>query len=204
MLAGGNSAHSAITIYLLDTHAYSPDEKHYPGYDWLKPSQIEWFRETSQGLKKKHKEYTHHHMDVAFIHIPLFEYRLPENPWVGTWMEAPTAPMFNSGFHDALVEQGVVMVSAGHDHVNEYCMLSQEVAEDKPPVPKLWMCYAGGAGFGGYAGYEGFHRKIRVFDFDMNQARISTWKRTEFGEIDKRLDEQIIVDGGRPIAPMEE
>lgn len=113
VLASGSSTHSAITVYLLDTHAYSPNEKKFPGYDWIKPNQIDWFKETSQGLRKKNKEYTHHHMNVAFIHIPLPEYRVPENLWVGNWKEAPTAPVFNSGFRDALVEQGVVMVSCG-------------------------------------------------------------------------------------------
>lgn len=70
--------------------------------------------------------------------------------------------------------------------------------------PALWMCYGGGAGFGGYAGYGGFHRKIRIFDFDMNEARITTWKRVEYGETEKRLDEQVIVDAGRPAPPVEE
>ncbi len=64
------------------------------------------------------------------------------------------------------------------------------------------MCHAGGAGFGGYAGYGGFHRKIRVFDFDMNEARITTWKRVEWGpDTDKRIEELIMVDAGRPKAP---
>ncbi len=111
--ARGSSGHSAITVYLLDTHSYSPNEKKYKGYDWVKKSQIDWFKNTAQSLKKQHKEYTHVHMDVAFIHIPLPEYRNPELYFVGPWKEAPTAPVFNSGFHDALVDQGVVMVSCG-------------------------------------------------------------------------------------------
>ena len=69
--------------------------------------------------------------------------------------------------------------------------------------PALWMCYGGGAGFGGYAGYGGFHRKIRIYDFDMNEARITTWKRVEYGDVNKRLDEQILVNDGKPVAPME-
>jgi hypothetical protein len=113
ILARGSSSHSAITVYLLDTHAYSPNERKYKGYDWIKPNQIKWFKDTSQGLKKEHKEYTHHHMNVAFIHIPLPEYRNPKNYFKGEWKEVPTAPTFNSGFRDALVDQGVVMVSCG-------------------------------------------------------------------------------------------
>lgn len=75
---------------------------------------------------------------------------------------------------------------------------------DEEEKPALWMCYGGGTGFGGYAGYGGFYRKIRMFDFDMNEARITTWKRVEYGETDARLDEQVIVDAGRPAAPLEE
>lgn len=62
------------------------------------------------------------------------------------------------------------------------------------------MCYAGGVGFGGYAGWGGYHRRVRLFEIDTNEARITTWKRLEYGDIEARIDEQIIVDGGRPIA----
>lgn len=113
VLAKGSSEHSALTIYFLDSHAYSPDEHHFPGYDWIKPNQIEWFRTTSQSLKHKHSEYTRRHMDLAFIHIPLPEYSDHKLTKVGDWLEGVTAPHYNTGFHDALVEEGVVMVSAG-------------------------------------------------------------------------------------------
>jgi hypothetical protein len=113
VLARGGSGHSAITVYLLDSHAYSPNERKYRGYDWIKQNQIDWFRNTAQGLKKKHKEYTHHHMDVAFIHIPLPEYTWPNLTLVGAWKEPSTAPAYNSHFYDALVEEGISMVSCG-------------------------------------------------------------------------------------------
>lgn len=83
------------------------------------------------------------------------------------------------------------------DHVNEYCMLQKNAKEE----PALWMCYGGGAGFGGYGGYGGYHRRVRFFDIDMNESRITTYKRLEWGEIDKRIDEQIIVNDGRVVAP---
>ncbi|KAK4658096.1 Phosphatase dcr2 [Podospora pseudocomata] len=205
VLAQGSSGHSAITVYLLDTHAYSPNERKYHGYDWLKQNQIDWFRQTAKGLKKAHKEYRKHHMDVAFIHIPIPEYRDMNLTIVGEWMrEASTAPAYNSGFYGALVEEGVMMVSCGHDHVNEYCGLKSINAEGQQPKPALWMCYAGATGFGGYAGYGGFHRKIRIFDFNTNEARITTWKRSEWGEdVGKKIDELIIVDGGKVVAPMQ-
>lgn len=59
------------------------------------------------------------------------------------------------------------------------------------------MCYAGGTGFGGYAGYGGYHRRVRVFEIDTNEARITTWKRLEYGDIEAQLDKQKIVDGGK-------
>lgn len=113
VLGRGKSDHSALTLYMLDSHSYSPNERMYHGYDWIKASQIDWFRDTANGLKEKHKQYTHHHMDLAFIHIPLPEYKINGNPYVGTWKEGVTSPQFNSGFRDALAEQGVVMVSCG-------------------------------------------------------------------------------------------
>ncbi|RYO86863.1 hypothetical protein DL762_004527 [Monosporascus cannonballus] len=200
VLGRGSSSHSALTIYLLDSHAYSPDERQWKGYDWIKKNQIDWFRQTSQSLKKKHKEYTHIHMDIAFIHIPLPEYRDRHSYYKGEWKEGVTAPNYNSGFHDALVEQGVMMVSCGHDHANEYCMLS---TDEQTKKPQLWMCYGGGAGFGGYGGYGGYVRRVRFFDLDLNQARITTYKRLEYGDTKSRIDEQIIVDGGNLMLPQE-
>jgi DNA repair exonuclease SbcCD nuclease subunit len=124
-----SGSHSAITMYLMDTHAYSPNERKYPGYDWLKPNQIEWFRKTAASLKKAHSEYSHTHMDIAFVHIPLTEYASPELPRVGEWKEGVTAPVYNSGFRDALVEQGVVMVSAG-----QYVASSSPSTRSKPQL----------------------------------------------------------------------
>jgi hypothetical protein len=113
ILARGNSAHSALTIYLLDSHSYSPDERQYKGYDWIKKNQVEWFKSTATNLKKKHKDYTGIHMDLAFIHIPLPEYRDEHAHHVGQWREGVTAPYYNTNFRDALIEHGVQMVSCG-------------------------------------------------------------------------------------------
>jgi hypothetical protein len=113
VLARGGSDHSAMTIYLLDTHGFSPDGRRYPGYDWVRPAQVEWFRRTAASLKRKHREFTMHHMDISFVHIPLPEYRAEGTLFFGDYLEGVTAPWFNSGLRDALVEQGVVMVSCG-------------------------------------------------------------------------------------------
>jgi hypothetical protein len=113
ILARGSSEHSALTIYMLDTHAYSPDEKTFSGYDWLKKNQIDWFKSTAESLKKPHAKFTGRHMNLAFIHIPLPEYRDEDNYRVGAYLERVTAPTFNSGFHEALLSEDVKFVSCG-------------------------------------------------------------------------------------------
>ncbi|KAE8148308.1 hypothetical protein BDV25DRAFT_131356 [Aspergillus avenaceus] len=197
VLGRGSTTHSALTLYLLDTHSYSPDERQFRGYDWVKPSQIRWFKNTAQGLKRKHHEYSYMHLNMAFIHIPLPEYRDTGNYFQGSWAEPPTAPGFNSGFKQALEEEGIMFVSCGHDHVNDYCMLGKNQEEK----PSLWMCYGGGAGFGGYGGYGGYVRRVRFFDFDMNAGRVVTYKRLEYGETESKIDELMIVDGGAVKGP---
>jgi predicted MPP superfamily phosphohydrolase len=227
ILGRGTSSHSALTLYFFDTHGYSPDEHHFGGYDWLKKSQIDWFKRTAQGLQPSHAQYTHVHMDMAFIHIPLPEYRNIADivPTSGSFLEPPTAPGFNSGFKSALVEEGVLAVSCGHDHANDYCALAKGNGgggdDTDGGKPELWMCYAGGSGFGGYGGYGGYQRRVRVFDFDMNEARIGTWKRVEGGgdgriasergkmgtsmtnttSVDGKVDEITLVEAGKVVSP---
>jgi hypothetical protein len=193
---------------MLDTHGLTPDEKRYKGYDWLKQSQIEWFRTTSEGLKKSHAKYSHIHMDMAFIHIPLPEFGEKENKiWGGNWKEQVTAPIYNSQFFDALADEGVVAVGCGHDHANDYCALrpAQQNANSPHARPHYgpWMCYAGGSGFGGYGGYDGFQRRVRVWEVDTNAGRMMTWKRVECcgEETKKKIDEFVLVEGGHVVAP---
>lgn len=197
VLAKGSS-HSALTLYLLDTHAGHPDQRHFPGYNFVQPNQIRWFKDTSESLRQAHREYTHIHMNLAFIHIPLPEYRDRKSQIVGSWAEPVMAPTHNSHFRDALVEENVLAVSCGHDHVNDYCMLSKNQNDS----PALWMCYAGGSGFGGYAGYNDYVRRVRFFDIDMNSAQIITYTRPEYPQTSPKRDgEVMIVDGGKVVAP---
>ncbi|KAK4941882.1 hypothetical protein LTR28_008796 [Elasticomyces elasticus] len=219
ILAPTPSTHSALTLYFLDTHSYSPDEQKFRGYDWIKPAQIEWFREESRRRRggREHKGYSKIRLDMAFIHIPLPEFAEKDNLVAGgQWREPATSPAFNSGFYDALAEEGILTVGCGHDHVNDYCALrpssrSASSSSTSPPSQhpdtKLgpWMCYAGGSGFGGYAGWGGFHRRIRVWEVDTNAGRIATWKRVECcGEdVHKKLEELVVVEGGKTVPPQQ-
>jgi len=152
---------------------------------------------------------------MAFIHIPVPEYRYA-GLMVGNRREGITAPNHNSGFYDALLEMNIPIVSCGHDHANDYCMfpdqhgiLAPQKSKDgetvKPAadakLDKIWLCYAGGAGLGGYGGYGGYIRRIRFYELDANNGRITTWKRLESNDTIKRIDEQSVVDQGKVVIP---
>lgn len=218
------SDHSAMTVYLLDSHSYSPDENKYKGYDWIRQNQIEWFKVTHEKLAPAHKEYALKHLDVAFIHIPLPEYRYasPENdngpPVVGgKWREMPTAPNFNTHFRDVLVSHGISFISCGHDHANDYCMLDTYV-DPKTLTEKhsqdgqkgkggdggnIWMCYAGGSGLGGYGGYNNYIRRVRLFEMDTQAERVVSYTRVEFETEDEKgkVNEFTMVDAGEVVSP---
>lgn len=104
------------------------------------------------------------------------------------------------------------------DHVNDYCSISshgdetksflpgweqklplesEKKPDDVKKVPAMWMCYSGGVGFGGYAGYDGYIRRLRLFEVDTEEARITTWKRVEYGDTQARIDQQILVEAGK-------
>lgn len=106
-----------FNIYMLDSGKYSSLTE---GYDWIKFSQIEWYRKTSLGLKQKAGMLV---PSLMFFHIPL-----PEWPQVwnsgsaqGSRLENECTPKLNSGLFTSLVELGDVKgVFVGHDHINDY------------------------------------------------------------------------------------
>lgn len=180
-------------IYFLDSGSYSHDPIRYPGYDWIKASQIDWFRRWSKLFSGYASA---NNISLAFIHIPLPEYH-DAREIVGSNPEEVSSPRYNSHFKDALVEAGVPVLSCGHDHANDYCSLQRNSSTRSP---ELWLCYNGGSGLGGYGGFGGYVRRMRFFEVDTNLRSIRTWKKLEAGNIEDRVDEQIIVMDGKVIA----
>ncbi|ODQ82420.1 hypothetical protein BABINDRAFT_159016 [Babjeviella inositovora NRRL Y-12698] len=184
------STNPAVSLYFLDTHSYAQNQKVTPGYDWLKPNQLEFVSAQHNLLKHKIKKYTHIHMTMAFFHIPLPEYReVNGQQMVGTYKEGITAPNYNSGGRKALGDIGVSVVSVGHDHCNDYCALHEKEEN------RMWLCYGGGSGEGGYGGYGGTSRRVRVFDIDTQENSIQSWKRLE-NSPETVFDQQLLVSGG--------
>ncbi|KAI1328414.1 Metallo-dependent phosphatase-like protein [Xylariaceae sp. FL0255] len=198
-----------VTLFLLDSHGQIPSDIKNPDYDSIKPSQISWFKHVSQELREARIDDKRFHTSLAFMHIPFPEYAHKDlELWGGQRREPTEGPSVNSHFYDALVEEGVVAVGCGHDHVNDFCgLLSRNGQESSRGYQDMssshgpWLCYGGGSGFGGYCSYgdKRYHRRMRVWDFDTDAGNIITWKRLEY--TDERVDELMLVQGGRVVIP---
>lgn len=101
-------------LWLFDSHQYAPD---YGGTDWIKFSQIDWYRKRSQEFTKAEG---HPVPALAFFHIPLPEYRLAQvaPDRVGTHTdETGGTPELNSGLFTSFIEMGDVQgIFVGHTH----------------------------------------------------------------------------------------
>jgi 3',5'-cyclic AMP phosphodiesterase CpdA len=192
---GYSSHNTAITLYFLDTHKYSPNPKVNPGYDWIKESQLKWLEDEGASLQKSSAAYSKMHMSMAFFHIPLPEYRnLDGQTKVGELREGVTAPRYNTGARSVLGKLGVSVVSVGHDHCNDYCVLDIQ-DKDSSRENRMWLCYGGGSGEGGYGGYNGYIRRMRVYEINTNDGKIETWKRLE-SQTGKEIDRYTLVSEG--------
>ncbi|KAG0267347.1 purple acid phosphatase [Mortierella polycephala] len=187
------SEKSRFTLYFLDSGAYSFNLK-YPGWDWIKDDQVEWFRQTSKAITSKY-----HKDDVpnalTFFHIPIPEYDLTNddddesdddkdtvglkkkrrrsNGIVGDKVEGVSTPSYNSGMFDAIFEsKDVRATTAGHDHLNDYCLDHRGIN----------LCYGGGLGYGSY-GSSSVPRRSRVFEILKHGDRVDTWKRLDDDEM---------------------
>lgn len=198
------------TLYLLDSHGQISTEVQDPDYEPIKQSQIDWFRSTSQELRKAREKDNNHnrfHSSLAFLHIPLPEYADSDLPIMGGQRREPTeGPSVNSHLYEALANEGIAAVGCGHDHVNDFCgLLPQQGQQDGNKTSQLgpWLCYAGGSGFGGYCSYgeNRYHRRMRVWEFHTKTGIIRTWKRVEYAE--DRIDELVLVESGQVVAPLE-
>lgn len=105
-------------------------------YDFIKESQIEWYKWAVNGIK----EYNNNVMveSTAFFHIALPEYYFAYKHWeqndfdpsigFGEKNEDICSPKVNSGFFDVMKELGSTKnVIVGHDHVNSFSVLYQGI-----------------------------------------------------------------------------
>jgi len=127
-------------LYFMDSGNRSSLKIINNSYDWLRFSQIEWYRKTS-------KHYTFDNGGkplpaLAFFHIPLMEYENAwnnkKNPPIGVRNEDPCSPDINSGMFTAMLEKGDVMGTfVGHDHINDYIGVYYNIALAYGRVSKI-------------------------------------------------------------------
>uniref|UniRef100_M4C416 Calcineurin-like phosphoesterase domain-containing protein n=1 Tax=Hyaloperonospora arabidopsidis (strain Emoy2) TaxID=559515 RepID=M4C416_HYAAE len=179
----GEKGSTVFRMYFLDSHALI-DAAAYPSiidpddYDWIKESQINFYRELAQshiaeGAKQNDSVLPNGTVPaVMYYHIPIPEYGLASpSTRIGASLETTYSAAVNSGLFSALLEVGDVKATfVGHDHVNEYCYLRQGVQ----------LCYGGGIGLGAAYGQAGFERQARVLEwkFHANKTRtMRSWQR---------------------------
>lgn len=194
-----------LTFFLIDSHGQLSRKLPWLGYEWIKQSQIDWFRDTSQALRKQREERGRHvpfHLSLSFQHIPFPEYGDSDLIIRAGHRGEPTeGPKFNSSFYEALVKEDIMAVGSGHDHVNDFCGLKpqQDGTQTKQFGP--WLCYSGSSGFGAYGQYgeKKYYRRARIWDLDTSSGTITTWKRVEYAT--ERVDELRLVNAGVVLDP---
>lgn len=211
VLSHSSSKFPVSDIYLLDSHGQIPSDIEDPDYDPIKRSQIEWFKSTSQALRKDRKAdngQAGFHASLAFLHIPLPEFGDETLDIRSGHRREPTeGASLNTHFYDALAEEGVAAIGCGHDHVNDFCALlppkyGKGSEQDHSPTTQHspWLCYGGGSGFGGYCSYgKKNYRGTRAWELDTTNETIKTWKRVEYAQ--ERVDELILVGKGTRALP---
>lgn len=167
LIQGSRDNKPKFNIYLLDSGKYAPS--FIGGYDWIKLTQVCWYKRTALKLKKKYKSTI---PAIMFFHIPLKKFKEAcEIALIdGERHEDECCAKINLGFFDKLVKTGDVKgVFVGHDHLNNYC------AELKG----IKLGYAGYTGYGGY-GQDDIPQGARVFLInEANPAAFKTWLRRE-------------------------
>jgi len=157
---------TAAVLYFFDSHGY-PEKKKHGHYDWIKPDQIQWYRDQSDRLTSNH--HNKPFPALAFMHIPLPEYKqIIGNPtYIGIKEEDVCSPDLNSGLFTSFVEkQDVMGVFCGHDHDNNYIGILNDVALAFGQVS-------------GHGGYGKFNRGSRIIELSEGFYNFRTWIRTE-------------------------
>jgi hypothetical protein len=112
-------------------------------YDYIKESQIEWYKETVLAINTLAGKTVR---SVIFDHVPLTEFGtayddLDAQILFGTRLETVCCSGHNSGLFDAIIELGSTQaVISGHDHVNDYAVIYKGVL----------LAYNQASGYGSY------------------------------------------------------
>ncbi|MDP4091734.1 MAG: metallophosphoesterase family protein [Bacillota bacterium] len=167
LIADSKGKKPVFNIYMLDSGTYATGR--VGGYDWIKQSQINWYRENSTSLKKANGKVV---PALMFFHIPLPEFKTAwsKGDTTGARNKAECSPIINSGLFASVMEMGDVEgIFVGHDHTNDYVANYFGVK----------LGYSRNVGYGTY-GKKGFSRGARVFLLhESDTSCFETWMRLD-------------------------
>jgi len=118
---------------------------------------------------------------LLFFHYPLPNFR-PTGKFklIGSYNEKHLLNAKTSySYRDDIVNCGYNVISVGHEHENDACVLSEKYQpETKESLNEVWLCYSGVTGDSGVTKLnEAFDRKLRVFEIKFDNKRLISWKR---------------------------
>ena len=159
---------TAAALYCFDSNAYSTNPK-ISGYDAIHFDQIAWYRRESDKYASDNNGKPL--PSLAFFHIPLPEYfQVIDVPsFIGIHRENPAPPKYNSGlFYSFLEQQDVMGVFVGHEHINDYIGILENIA----------LAYGRVSGWEAYGNLE---RGARIIELYENEFVFDTWICTPLG-----------------------
>ncbi|MGG1516508.1 metallophosphoesterase family protein [Paenibacillus oryzisoli] len=181
-VAGSDGTECAAALYMIDSLGDMVDGlMPYKGYDWIRPEQVQWYRERSKELEKACGRIV---PSLAFFHIPLPEYEAVWNhfPCYGTKNEKICCPSVNSGLFAAMLERGdIIGTFVGHDHENDFW----------GDLYGIRLVYGKVTGYNTFNSrpYNGEHRGARIIKLTEGSRVFETWIRMDTGE---RIDQTAV------------
>lgn len=142
-------------------------------------------------LYRINNDFTSTDYKLLFFHYPIPQYR-PVGTFkiIGSYNEKhPLETKTDVKFHDDIINCRYQVLSVGHEHENDACILSELTKKPKTnprtqkgdgTTPSIWLCYNSITGDSGITAInEQYVRKIRLFEVDFEKKRILSWKRKE-------------------------
>lgn len=140
------------TLVFIDSGAYATEEvcnaygyDYIDGYDFVKPEQMEWYRDTLLEIKENNGGVMPE--STMFMHIPVVEhYEVSADDFnYGHKLEPSCPSKINSGLFDFAKELGSTKTMVcGHDHVNNYAVMHEGIK----------LMYSQSSSFGSYSARE--------------------------------------------------
>ncbi|KAL0230447.1 hypothetical protein PCE1_004007 [Barthelona sp. PCE] len=164
-IKSAKSNEPAHVMYFLDTHAKVPKHSHMQGMDFIKPSQVNWYYETSKQLESQHGKM----QGSMWFHIPIPEY---EKQWfcrksyghMDDWDIG--VPFVNGGIYGAAADRGDVSnMFCGHAHMCDFRGVHYD---------GIQLLFGRSTGFSGYGTLQ---KGARVVEIHEGERNIKTWLR---------------------------